>query len=943
MTREEKPRGLRARLRQRRARNGSEDETRSRPTSLDLGRSTEPAMLRAGMQSLTAVPTRADNYYNDSIDNNMGGLALGEFAEEGGEVAEDEEGIDAAVISPESVASDSQRESAVRRARRESWQSMPDYGTRGTVQEANGAEIPATPSERSGSEEDSASSEFSSDEESAADELDADSELNAVYLRRNADFHALFRNIPINELLIDDYGCALQRDILVQGRLYLTENFVCFYSNIFGWVTSLVIAFDEIVSIEKRMTALIIPNAIQVSTLHAKHFFGSFIYRDSAYNQLYDLWVKSRSEKTAGVPETGRAEDGAGAGDVSRHRADIVNHGYQSLSEDDDTHSQRSLDLSPRQVPDSGSESNVIGKDKAYASSMSGSESDDSWSSSMTNEKHPAKRLSDNSKNSTAAAAPSSVNGVLQHSRLDAGSDASISREVPGDITPSTATDASSIMPQTAPDSTVNSTANVSRIGSQMLTSALPVAQTNGIAAAPAKAVAGQSKRLLAKLPKTPDGTDTGSRESLLVDSPQSSQRIEPPSLHKPTECPCGSSGHTAHYSLEALDATFPLALPLLFRVVFSASVPASLEKMYMSGVSGEELASSCTRRIAACGNTDVRTEGWVPDPDDSAREMCIYTYEKPLGFSIGPKSTMVEDTFRITMKDFDKAVIVEQVVKTPNVPSGTAFFIKVRHCLTWAAGPSNYPRGGWSRYRMTFQVEWVKTSWIKSTIEKGSMDSNKQAGEQLEKYIREWIAAHPDKEVKAGEYLLDAQNAGTGEIASDAASASVAHKRRRRKHGRKRREFSPHGLRMEEVLGSGSDIRKRASDGVADDGNNVGRQQANSEKQAGAISAVAKDKATGALLASAESDLGKLNRILNLAGPTAIIAGAVVVLLLGIVPAVINLWRLNGSVAMNGQYMEPKYMEQISQLQSSIDAIASQMAEINQNLQMLLERQGRP
>lgn len=32
----------------------------------------------------------------------------------------------------------------------------------------------------------------------------------------------------------------------------------------------LVIAFSDIVSIEKRMTAYVIPNAIQISTLHAK-------------------------------------------------------------------------------------------------------------------------------------------------------------------------------------------------------------------------------------------------------------------------------------------------------------------------------------------------------------------------------------------------------------------------------------------------------------------------------------------------------------------------------------------------------------------------------------------------------------------------------------------------------------------------------------------------
>jgi len=36
---------------------------------------------------------------------------------------------------------------------------------------------------------------------------------------------------------LPDYGCALQREILVQGRIYISENHICFHANIFGWVT----------------------------------------------------------------------------------------------------------------------------------------------------------------------------------------------------------------------------------------------------------------------------------------------------------------------------------------------------------------------------------------------------------------------------------------------------------------------------------------------------------------------------------------------------------------------------------------------------------------------------------------------------------------------------------------------------------------------------------
>ena len=74
--------------------------------------------------------------------------------------------------------------------------------------------------------------------------------------KRNAEFHELFKNIPQDELLIDSkkskifehtynlnklgYSCALSREILIHGRLYLSANFACFNANILGWVTSVI-------------------------------------------------------------------------------------------------------------------------------------------------------------------------------------------------------------------------------------------------------------------------------------------------------------------------------------------------------------------------------------------------------------------------------------------------------------------------------------------------------------------------------------------------------------------------------------------------------------------------------------------------------------------------------------------------------------------------------
>lgn len=108
--------------------------------------------------------------------------------------------------------------------------------------------------------------------------------------KRNRDFHQLFRSVPEDDLLIEDYSCALQRDIILAGRIYVSEGHVCFSSNILGWVTTLIISFEEVVSVEKENTAMIIPNAIAIQTLHARHTFRSLLSREATYELLISIW-----------------------------------------------------------------------------------------------------------------------------------------------------------------------------------------------------------------------------------------------------------------------------------------------------------------------------------------------------------------------------------------------------------------------------------------------------------------------------------------------------------------------------------------------------------------------------------------------------------------------------------------------------------------------------
>lgn len=79
-------------------------------------------------------------------------------------------------------------------------------------------------------------------------------------------------------------------DILLQGYLYITKNYIAFYSNVFGYVTKLLIPITSVVRISKEKTVKIIPNAIAVATTDERHVFSSFLSRESAYQLMLRIW-----------------------------------------------------------------------------------------------------------------------------------------------------------------------------------------------------------------------------------------------------------------------------------------------------------------------------------------------------------------------------------------------------------------------------------------------------------------------------------------------------------------------------------------------------------------------------------------------------------------------------------------------------------------------------
>ena len=156
--------------------------------------------------------------------------------------------------------------------------------------------------------------------------------------KRNKDFHALFKSVPEDDYLIEDYSAALQKEILLQGRLYVSEGHLCFSSNILGWVTNLVISFDEVVSVEKKSTAVVFPNAIVIQTLHARNVFASFLTRDATYDLIIGIWKISHPNLKSSL--NGVALDGSGTGDKTEKAESIASGDGSDQDSDDEVYDE---------------------------------------------------------------------------------------------------------------------------------------------------------------------------------------------------------------------------------------------------------------------------------------------------------------------------------------------------------------------------------------------------------------------------------------------------------------------------------------------------------------------------------------------------------------------------------------------------------------------------
>nr|KAJ3420281.1 SNF1-interacting protein [Polyrhizophydium stewartii] len=91
------------------------------------------------------------------------------------------------------------------------------------------------------------------------------------------------------------------RDIVIQGRMYITPHRVCFYANIFGFVTLLSIRFKEVTSIVKKNGSL--HGNIQIATAEATHIFKMYGKPDRVHTPLTRAWNNAQSATPVSAQE----------------------------------------------------------------------------------------------------------------------------------------------------------------------------------------------------------------------------------------------------------------------------------------------------------------------------------------------------------------------------------------------------------------------------------------------------------------------------------------------------------------------------------------------------------------------------------------------------------------------------------------------------------------
>ncbi|XP_076601296.1 uncharacterized protein LOC143329339 [Chaetodon auriga] len=129
------------------------------------------------------------------------------------------------------------------------------------------------------------------------------------FLKHNKAFHKLFQEIPEGENLTQTFTCALQKEVLYHGKLFVSENHVCFHSSVLLKDTKVVIPASSVREVKKHNSAL---SMLSIQTADGeKHSFVSLRNREMCFKLLQTVCSHAKGESANSSPHMSSAENEA--------------------------------------------------------------------------------------------------------------------------------------------------------------------------------------------------------------------------------------------------------------------------------------------------------------------------------------------------------------------------------------------------------------------------------------------------------------------------------------------------------------------------------------------------------------------------------------------------------------------------------------------------------
>ncbi|XP_070775133.1 GRAM domain-containing protein 2B-like [Enoplosus armatus] len=168
------------------------------------------------------------------------------------------------------------------------------------------------------------------------------------FLKHSKTFHKLFQEIPEAENLTHSFTCALQKEVLYHGKLFVSDNHVCFYSSVLLKDTKVVIPVSSVREVKKHNSAL---SMLSIQTADGeKYSFVSLRHREMCYKLLQTVCLHAQgvnsphlsaaeNEADPDVASSYSSLEDCADHELSRQHSVFLDNGFPQMSSEGPTRS----------------------------------------------------------------------------------------------------------------------------------------------------------------------------------------------------------------------------------------------------------------------------------------------------------------------------------------------------------------------------------------------------------------------------------------------------------------------------------------------------------------------------------------------------------------------------------------------------------------------------